>query len=115
MIDYQPKPSKDGSYYGSRHTDFNKMGQMLEDMGKVGITTIGNAVVRRASMRDIVDLAQVEAAKDYNIFRTEEGQHDFSPLKAGKTVSSPEIKDGAGRGTKYQWSVVDETKIYKRP
>jgi len=114
MVDYQPKPSGDGSYYGSRHTDFNRMGQMLEDMDKVGIATIGNAVVRRASMRNIVDLAQVEAAKDYNIFRTEENQHDFSPLKFGKTIYSPEMKDGAGRAGRYQWCVVDETKIFIR-
>src|SRR5688572_7863217 len=31
MGDYQPKPSGDGTYYGSRGTDFNKLGRMLEE------------------------------------------------------------------------------------
>ena len=30
MTDYQPKPAADGSYYGSRHPDFNRLGRMLE-------------------------------------------------------------------------------------
>lgn len=112
MTDYQPKPSADGSYYGNRHTDFNKLGRMLEDKGKVGITAIGNAVVRRFSMRELIDLAQVEAEKDYNIFRTEEGQSDYyTPLTFGEIVLSPEMLDGAGRPVQYQWSVMDPSKL----
>lgn len=33
MGDWQPKPSTDGTYYGSRSTDFNRLGRMLEDFG----------------------------------------------------------------------------------
>ncbi|MBN2457005.1 MAG: AAC(3) family N-acetyltransferase [Sedimentisphaerales bacterium] len=112
MTDYQPKPSGTGSYYGSRHPDFNRLGKMIEDKGLVGIATIGNAVVRRFGLRDLADLALVEAEKDYNIFRTPEGEPDYyTPLEFGKVVFSPEMLDGAGRPGKYQWCVVDESKL----
>jgi aminoglycoside N3'-acetyltransferase len=115
MTDYQPMSDLPESYYGTRHTDFNRLGKMLEDRGSVGITAIGNAVVRRYAMRDLIDLAQVEAAKDYNIFRTDEGKtgcEDFTPLAFGKIVLSKEIPDGAGRLGRYQWSVLDEEMLY---
>jgi len=112
MTDYQPKPSPDGSYYGSRHPDFNRLGRMLEERGLVGMTAIGNAAVRRFAMRDLVDLAQVEAAKDVNVFRTEEGRTDyFTPLDFGTIVVSPVMRDGAGRQVTYQWCVMDPTKL----
>ena len=112
MTDYQPKPGKDGTYYGSRHPDFNRLGRMLEERHLVGMTGIGNAAVRRLAMRDLVDLALAEAAKDYNIFRTDEGKMDNStPLDFGRTVLSPERRDGAGRLDRYQWSVMDEKKL----
>ena len=105
MIDYQPK-SEGGSYYGSRGPDFNRLGKMLEDRGLVGRTFIGNAAVRRFAMRDLLDLAQVEAAQDYNTFRTPEGQsHSFTQLDFGKIILSPERLDGAGRPDRYQWCV----------
>ena len=105
MIDYQPK-SEGGSYYGSRGPDFNRLGKMLEDRDLVGRTFIGNAAVRRFAMRDLIDLAQVEAAQDYNIFRTPEGQsHSFTQLDFGKIILSPERLDGAGRPDRYQWCV----------
>ena len=107
MTDYQPH-----TYSGSRHTDFNRLGRMLEQRELVGMTAIGNAVVRRFAMRDLVDLAQVEAAKDYNVFRTEEGETEaFTPLEFGKIVLSPEMLDGAGRPNRYQWCVVEESKL----
>src|SRR5205809_731699 len=37
MTDYQPKPSSTGTYYGTRHTDFNRLGRMLEGRGQVGV------------------------------------------------------------------------------
>lgn len=112
MTDYQPEPSGTGSYYGSRHPDFNRLGSMLEKGGKVGVTGIGNAVVRRFAMRDLLDLARVEDAKDFNIFRTEEGKAGhFTPLNFGKIVLSNERPDGAGRPNRYQWSVVDEQRL----
>lgn len=112
MTDYQPKPSKDGSYYGSRGCDFNRLGKMLEDKNLVGITAIGNAVARRFAMRDLIDLAQLEARKDYNIFRTPEGKPEYiTPLDIGTTVSSPLIADSAGRSSRYQWCVMDKSKL----
>jgi aminoglycoside 3-N-acetyltransferase len=115
MTDYQPKPGAGGAYY-DRHTDFNRLGKTLEDQGLVGITAIGNAVVRRFAMRNLIALAEVEAAKDYNIFRVAEGESEdyFTPLDFGKIVLSPEIRDGAGRASQYLWSVVDE-EILKEP
>lgn len=107
MTDYQPD-----SYCGSRHPDFNCLGKMLEDAGLVGIGTIGNAVVRRFAMRDLVDLAIAEVEKDCNIFRTPEGEPDYyTKLDSGTIVFSPEMLDGAGRPNRYQWSVVDESKL----
>ena len=40
MTDYQPKPSSTGTYYGTRHTDFNRLGRMLEGRtaGKIVFT-----------------------------------------------------------------------------
>ncbi len=112
MIDYQPKPAEDGSYYGTRHPDFNHLGRMLEEQGRVGIAAIGNAAVRRFSMRDLVDLALVEVEKDVHIFQTDEGKMDYhTPLDFGEIVISPELPDGAGRLGTYRWCVMDETKL----
>lgn len=107
MIDYQPK-SSGGSYYGSRGPDFNRLGVMLERQGKVGQTFIGNAGVRRFEMRDLIDLAQIEAARDYNIFRTAEGESGkLTSLDFGQCVMSPQFADGAGRPNSVQWCVDD--------
>ena len=112
MIDYQPKPSDTGDYYGSRQPDFGRLGSMLEDQGRVGVAAIGNCAVRRFSMRDLVDLAQVEADKDYNVFRTPEGQPDcYTPSDFGTKVISPEMRDGAGRPARSKWCVMDESKL----
>ena len=113
MTDYQPKPSKDGSYYGSRHTDFNFLGKMLEDRNLVNISFIGNAVIRSFAMRDLICLAEAEAKKNYNVFRAKEGSKSgyFTPLDTGRIVISGDMKDGAGRSAHYQWCVCDETKL----
>jgi aminoglycoside 3-N-acetyltransferase len=111
MTDYQPKPSADGSYYGSRHADFNRLGRMLEEKGLVSVGAIGNAAVRRFAMRDLIDLARVEAEKDYNVFRTEEGDTGFTALTFGTIVISPPIPDGAGRPQRFQWCVMDPEKL----
>lgn len=37
MTDYQPSPSADGSYYGDRTPDFNRIGQDLEQKGLVRV------------------------------------------------------------------------------
>ncbi|MCK4785705.1 MAG: AAC(3) family N-acetyltransferase [Desulfobacteraceae bacterium] len=105
MTDYQPF-----TYTGSRRPDFNLLGRMLEQQGLVGMAAIGNAAVRRFGMRDLVDLAV--AADDPHVFRTPEGQTDyFTPLDFGNIVFSPEMLDGCGRPSKYQWCVMDEKKL----
>ena len=111
MVDYQPKP-EGGSYYGSRYPDFSRLGRMIEDRGRVGLAAIGNSAVRRFRMRDLADLAQEEAHKDYNIFRTPEGKTDFmTPLDFGTVITSPELLDGAGRGGRHKWCVIDPAKL----
>ena len=108
MGDYQPKPSADGSYYGSRVTDFNRLGLMLERSGKVGVTSIGNAIVRRFAMRDLIARAEAEAERDYNVFRTEEGDKThITGLPDGVFVFSHPVQDGAGRPEIHFWNVVD--------
>ncbi len=112
MDDYQPRPSADGSYYGSRATDFNHLGRMLEERGRATVGTIGNAMVRRFAMRDLIDLALVEAERDYNVFRTAEGDkgHVTSLLHGVFVIGDP-VLDGAGRPERHLWSVVDPERI----
>ncbi len=112
MEDWQPRPSADGSYYGSRATDFNRLGRMLEERGLVGITAIGNALVRRFAMRDLIALAEAEAERDYNIFRTAEGDKTHvTRLADGAYVFSDDVLDGAGRPERHLWNVVDPRAI----
>jgi aminoglycoside N3'-acetyltransferase len=112
MTDYQPK-SSGGSYYGTRGPDFNRLGKMLEDRGRVGRTFIGNAAVRRFGMRDLVDLALAQAASDYNVFRTAEGQSgQLTPLDFGQCLMSPQFPDGAGRPNSVQWCVRDLERLH---
>jgi len=108
MGDYQPRPSPDGSYYGSRATDFNRLGLMLERTGAVSVTPIGNAIVRRFAMRSLIELAVAEAERDHNIFRTPEGQKaHITGLPDGVFVFSHEIRDAAGRPETHFWNVVN--------
>ena len=107
MTDYQPL-----TYTGSYGPDYNRLGKILEDQGKVGQTAIGNCVARCFVLRDMVDLAIVEAEKDYNIFRTPEGKPDYyTLLDFGIIVLSPEIPDSADRPVRYQWCVKDPEKL----
>jgi len=110
MTDYQPLPSKDGKYYG-REPDFNRLGKMLEERGLVGITAIGNAIVRLFRMQDLIELAKVEARKDHNIFRAHQSGKK-TLLKDGQIVLSPVLQDGAGRPVRYEWDVVDPEGIF---
>jgi aminoglycoside 3-N-acetyltransferase len=111
MIDYQPK-SSGGSYYGTRSPDFNRLGTMLEAQGKVVQEFVGNAGVRKFAMRDLIDLIEVEAAKDFNVFRTAEGEvGKLTPLAFGQCTMSPKFPDGAGRPNSVQWCVRDLQKL----
>jgi hypothetical protein len=50
----------------------------------------------------------VEAAKDYNVFRTAEGEAGkLTPLDFGQCLMSPDFTDGAGRPNRVQWCVCD--------
>ncbi len=71
-IDYQPF-----SYTGTQHSDFNRLGQLLEDRKLASVGAIGNSVARFYSQRDLVELAEQEAEKDYNIFRNPEDEEDW--------------------------------------
>lgn len=106
MTDYQPK-SEGGSYYGTRHPDFIRLGEMLEKRGVVGTAFIGNSAVRRFPLRELVSLAAAEAARDENIFRSEEGQEGTTDLTFGTKILSPEMLDGAGRSVRFEWCVRD--------
>lgn len=108
MTDYQPK-SSGGSYYDSRGPDFNRPGAMLERDGRVSQAYLGNAAVRRFTLQDLLDLAQIEAAKDFNVLAG-----TYTPLDFGQTVASPAFKNGAGRLNSVQWCVNDPA-LLKRP
>ena len=129
MTDYQPKAyapsvepqnSAKGSQppaSGKRRFDFGRIGKMLEERNLVGQAAIGNAIARRYAMRDLIDLCQVEAEKDYNVFRTAPGKiknTDRTQLDFGKTVISEPMADGAGRMVQYEWFVVSEDGVFKR-
>jgi aminoglycoside N3'-acetyltransferase len=111
FTDYQPKPSPDGSYYGKRTMDFNRVGSLLEESQKVTVAAIGNAVARRFSLRDLCDYAVAEMEKDYNIFRTQENETGkTTALKDGEIVLV-DLTDGAGRTSQHQWSVMDPLRL----
>lgn len=107
MTDYQPK-SSGGSYYGTRSPDFNRLGLMLEGKGSVTKAFVGNAAVRKFAMRDLIDLTTVETARDFNIFRSAEGDvGKLTELDFGQCTMSPKFPDGAGRPNSVQWCVRD--------
>jgi aminoglycoside 3-N-acetyltransferase len=111
--DYQPMPNPDGSWYGSRNPDFNRLGRKLEEMGRVEMTAIGNAAVRRFSMREMIEMAVPEGIRDPNIFRTAEGDVDnYTRLDFGEIVLGPWIRDAQKRPiVRHQWAVVDPGKL----
>lgn len=113
FINYQPKPGVNGRPPRGLQTDFNRLGRMLETSGKVKRVTIGNAVTRQFAMRDLCDLAQPEAAKDYNVFLAEETEPDqITPLVDGEIVVA-QMADPASRKDTYLWlwSVVDPGRV----
>jgi aminoglycoside 3-N-acetyltransferase len=110
--DYQPRPSPDGSYYGSRATNFNHLGRLLERRGGVSVGPVGNAMGRRFALREHIALALAEAEIDENVFRTPEGRKDLvTLLPDGIFVTGDPTLDGAGRPERHLWTVVDPTAI----
>ncbi len=113
MDDYQAKPGADGSWFGTRNPDFNRLGRMLEEKGVVEMTAIGNAAVRRYAMRDLIKLAVAEGTKDPDVFRTDEGKlEDYTPLDFGEIVLGPWVLDAKKRPIlRHQWAVMDSAKL----
>ncbi len=109
MTDYQPKPTQSGAYYEHEH-DFNRLGLMLENAGKVMIATIGNAVIRMYYMRDLINLILYSYPFDQTIFWQ---QKDMTVLPFGK-IASKAYYDGAGREDEAIWSCLDPQKICVR-
>ena len=63
-------------------------------------------------MRNLIDLAQSEAEKDFNIFRTADGEAgNFTELDFGQCIMSPTSPDGAGRLNSVQWCVEDRSQL----
>lgn len=106
MTDYQPRPTLSGSYYEHEH-DFNRLGLRLEQAGKVAFGTIGNAVLRMYSMRELISLILWSYPLDQTIF-WQDGAMTELPL--GKIVTR-EYVDGAGRPDEAVWSCIDPGKI----
>lgn len=105
MTEHVPLP-------GAPALDYHKLGRMLEEQGSVSIGAIGNAVARRYAMRDLIDLAQTEAEKDYSIFLAPEGDpHYRTPLEFGKIVKGPKRLDSGGWVHNPTWYVMDESKL----
>ena len=107
MDDYQPIRGPDGTYADGRRSDFNRLGAMLEERGLVGVAAVGNAIVRRFALRDLIALAEAEAARDTNVFRLAEGQTSPTRLRDGVFVHSHQFFDAAGRAQRHLWNVVD--------
>jgi aminoglycoside 3-N-acetyltransferase len=108
--DYQPKPTADGSYYHSPD-DFNKAGAMLEELGKVSVKSVGNAIFRLFDMRDFVDLVSGHFKNGRNVLYYEKGQAERTALKDGTLITTFYL-DKAGRDDESVRSVVKEEDIY---
>ncbi len=85
LVDYQPKPTADGSYY-HRPDDFNKAGALLEETGAVAVRAIGNAMCRLFAMKDYMDLVGGHFQRGRNVLYFEDGQVEGTPLADGVLV-----------------------------
>lgn len=112
LTDYQPKPNENGKYYSFPH-DFNRAGLMLENEGKVKISSIGNAVTRVHYMRDLIHLFIDNYAVTYNMFAVDETTGMPVVLPQGEVVTK-EYLDGCGRLDVAEWSCVKAENIYKK-
>lgn len=110
-VDYQPKPSADGSYY-HKPADFNKAGDMLEKLGRVKILPIGNAYFRLFKLKDFMELVGENFKNGRNILYFEDGQTQGTPLNDGCLVEDF-FMDEANRQGHSVRSVVKRDDIYK--
>lgn len=80
-IQYSPKPNVP---YPPRN--FNGSGALMEELGLVKITTLGNAYVRCYSMKEYVKLVTDNFAKGRNILTYAPGQTSGTQLKDGHLI-----------------------------
>ena len=66
--------------------DFNRAGDQLERLGKVAITTLGNAYLRLFRLRDWVDLILEHYRNGDNLLTYGPGQTSGTPLRDGFTI-----------------------------
>jgi aminoglycoside 3-N-acetyltransferase len=111
MDDDQPIRGPDGGYADGRRADFNRLGRMLEEQGRVDVGAVGNAIVRRFAMRDLIDLATAEAERDIEIFRTAGPGVPPTALPDARLVLGPPVRDAAGRPQRHLWNIVDPAAI----
>ena len=112
LTDYQPKPNESGEYYSYPH-DFNRAGRMLEESGKVTISSVGNAVTRLHYMRDLIHLFIDNYSVLYNMFAVDDKTGLPTVLPDGELVTKI-YTDCAGRGDTAEWSCVSADDIYRR-
>lgn len=112
LTDYQPKPNESGEYYSFPH-DFNRAGKMLEDAGKVKISSVGNAITRVHYMRDLIHMFIDNYAVIYNMFAVDNVTNTPTVLPDGEVVTKLYL-DGAQREDEAVWSCVSADKIFKK-
>lgn len=112
LTDYQPKPNESGEYYSFPH-DFNRAGLMLEKVGKVKISSVGNALARVHYMRDLVHLFLDNYGVTYNMFAVDNISGEPIMLPDGVTIKK-EYYDGCGRLDVAEWSCVNKEDIFKK-
>ncbi len=111
LLDYQPSPTDDGREYEFPH-DFDKLGNLLEEAGKVRVGNIGNAMVRVFRMRDLIYTILEQYPLHPDLFYEDEGKGP-TKLKDGVSVSTGDLLDGAGRLVETFWSCVDPEQMHR--
>lgn len=112
LTDYQPRPTATGEYYSYPH-DFNRSGRMLEKLGKVTVSSVGNAVTRLHYMRDLISFLLFNYPVSYNLFAVDPGTGLPEVLPDGVTVTK-EVVDGAGRPETAVWSCLRAEDVFRR-
>lgn len=110
MQDYTPKPGDQG-YAGPR--DFNRTGRMLEQMGKVTIVPVGNALARVHYMRDLVHLLLDLYPVSKDLFCMDPDTGKLTVLPDGQIVTK-EVVDGSGEVETAVWSCVNAEDVFQK-